>query len=107
MYAIYANIGVVLGVNVGIYGSPMGRVWDTMNESCHFMSPFVRHLDLFERPKALVTFGDVGDPRWTFKEDTTGTRKSLPQELDLPQGSQGRTVGCELGGRGWPCLGVP
>ena len=25
---LYAYIGVVLGVNVGIYGSPMGRVWD-------------------------------------------------------------------------------
>ena len=27
MYAIYAYIGVVLGVNVGIYGSPMCCVW--------------------------------------------------------------------------------
>ena len=27
MYAIYAYIGVVWGVNVGIYGSPISRVW--------------------------------------------------------------------------------
>ena len=28
MSVIYAYIGVVLGVNVGIYGSPISRVWD-------------------------------------------------------------------------------
>ena len=27
MYAIFAYIGVVPGVNVGIYADPMGRVW--------------------------------------------------------------------------------
>ena len=46
--AIYAYIGVVLGVNVGIYGNPMGLVWDI--EHGHGRVPIAFHKGKAKEP---------------------------------------------------------
>ena len=92
MYAIYAYIDPQNHPNVGIYGSPISRVWDTCLISFHsFGLEFMDHHGSFIRCKVGVVSEPKGErtlPKGRRPGVVLGGRQSLggPKSVQLMRG---------------------